>query len=95
MVLSGTDILGLAAFVLPNLFIRMTSTTLSFAYLREWALLPIILFLLISIAVMYKYRRSQSGINIFSSAVCSMFCIVMLPENPSRIEREGSSDVDI
>ena len=88
--------LGLAAFVLPNLFIRMTNFPLSFSYMREKALIPtVIFFLLISIAVMYQHRGSKSGINIFSSAICSMFCVRMLPEDPSRMEKEGLSDADI
>ena len=73
----------------------MTNFALSIAYMREKALILTFFFLLlISISVMYQHRGSKSGINIVSSAVCSMFCVVMLPEDPSRKDREGSSDVD-
>ena len=73
----------------------MTNFALSIAYMREKALILTFLFLLlISISVMYQHRGSKSGINIVSSAFCSMFCVVMLPEDPSRKDREGSSDVD-
>ena len=86
---------GLAAFVLPNLIIRMLNFILSITYMREKALLLTILFFLpINIAIMYRYRRSQSGINLFASALCSLVCVVILPEDPSRKDREGKSDVD-
>ena len=96
MGLSGTDMLGLAAFLLPNLLIRMTNFALSMAYMREKALLPtFFFFLLINIVIMYRFRRSQIGINLISSALCSLFCVVILPEDPSKKDRKGSSDVNI
>ena len=95
VVLQGTDILGLAAFLLPNMIIRMTNFVLTFAYMREKAMLPtFLLFLLINISILYRYRKAQSGINLISSALCSLFCVVILPEDPSRKDRKGSSDVN-
>ena len=48
----------------------------------------------INFAVGYFYRRSGSGINMVSSSICSLFCVVTLPEDPSAKERKGSTDMN-
>ena len=45
--------------------------------------------------ISYHFRKSVSGVNLISSTICSCFCVVMLPEDPSSKERNPSADVDI
>ena len=51
--------------------------------------------LTINFVISYYFRKSVSGINLVSSSICSFFCAVMLPEDPSSKEKNASVDIDI
>ena len=85
---------GLAAFILPNTFFKLTSYVLLLLLLQVWSIPVVVAVVIVNIGVIYSLRKEKNtGINIFTSAIASVFSPTILPEQMSEKERTGTSSV--
>ena len=85
---------GLAAFILPSTFFKLTSYVLLLLFLQVWSIPVVVAVVMVNIAVIYSLRKEKNtGINIFTSAIASVFSPTILPEQMSEKERTGTSSV--
>ena len=88
------DTAGLAAFILPNTFFKLTSYVLLLLFLQVWSIPVVVAVVVVNIGVIYSLRKEKNtGINIFTSAIASVFSPTILPEQMSEKERTGTSSV--
>merc|ERR1719466_154475 len=87
---------GLASFILPNTFFKLTSYVLLLLFLQVWSIPVVVAVVVVNIGVIYSLRKeNNTGINIFTSAIASVFSPTILPEQTSERERTGTSSVSV
>ena len=85
---------GLAAFILPSTFFKLTSYVLLLLFLQVWSIPVVVTVVVVNIGVIYSLRKEKNtGINIFTSAIASVFSPTILPEQMNEKERTGTSSV--
>ena len=94
-----TDLLGGCSFLLPQVLMRIIIASLGFIYLREIFVIFVFLVILpMNVVIFFQFRNTNSGINMVSSSMCSIFFPVIIPEDPSSKERnkfKSSVDADV
>ena len=89
------DSLTVLTFVLPTVIFRVYSYVLLLTQVREWILSLLSLLFIVNFFITAQFAPDENGINISSTAFCSIFSVVSMCKDPTRKERLGITGMDV